>query len=65
MPGAILKEVCFFMIHTIELTPAEEKYYSDVKEIMREIQLDQENREKRAKEFYKEIKEYHRRHKHD
>jgi hypothetical protein len=54
------------MINTIELTPAEEKYYSnDVKEIMREIQLDHENREKRAKEFYKEIKEYHRRNKHD
>ena len=53
------------MINTIELTPAEEKYYSDVKEIMREIELDQENREKRAKEFYKEIKEYQKRYKHD
>lgn len=35
------------MINTIDLTPAEEKYYSNIKEIMREIQLDQENREKR------------------
>lgn len=50
----------------IELSPAEEKYYSnDVNEIMKEMQLDQENRIKRTKEFLKEIKRYHRRHKHD